>query len=399
MKHNPLGKNNFDRLEAAGLVAGADDSENLKAKTEARVSELNTLITKVRKVEAYLADLYVLPRPRQLKRLAAAAQGLRELHGGKLPTGTKKHIAACLNEVISLREGVYASNTRMDRQTLALTASSQARNELQAMVESAQHRLEKVVADSSSELDMEEFYKKAADVIKKNDAESHKVAPLKDKPFLLARVPVIPLGSSLSTEKLPQLGFKSESLSGYPIIHNQLVLGINPKMMASHGDAEADRFAEMQRTLKDSGVSIDEIKKAVGKVKDLMTDIGRLDPEKADKKFLEQKQKELEKLQEHASALVKKSGIDPVEYQALQQKLRRSHSAVIPAVREEADKLRRTLERKKGVKLRFVSESPHSDKKSGGIWFWLMPDKELDMLAKASPTKRVDIKQWGFAFN
>lgn len=399
MKHNPLGKNNFDRLEAAGLVAGADDSENLKAKTEARVSELNTLITKVRRVEAYLADLYVLPRPRQLKRLASTAQALRELHGSKLPVGTKKHIASCLNEVISLREGVYASNARMDRQTLALTASVKARSELQAMVESAQHRLEKVVADSSSELDLEEFYKKAGDVIKKNDAESTKIAPIKDKPFLLARVPVVPTDGSLSAEKLPQLGFKSESLSGYPVIHNQLVLGINPKMMASHGDAEANKFAEMQRTLKESGVTIEEIKKALGKVKDMMLDVGRLDPEKADPKLLEQKKQELGNLQDRANALVKKSGIDPAEFVKLSQQLRRSHSAVPQAVRAEAEKIRLMLEKKKKVKLRFVSENPVSDTKRGGVWFWLMPDRELDMLAKASLGRRVSITRWGFAFN
>jgi hypothetical protein len=399
MKHNPLGKNNFDRLEAAGLVAGADDSENMKAKTEARVSELNTLVTKIRKVEAYLAELYVLPKPRQLKRLAAAAQGLKELHQQKLPVGAKKHVEACLNEVISLREGVYSSNSRMDKQTLALTASVKARKELTAMVESAQHRLEKVVADSSSELDMEEFYKKAADVIKKNDAESAKVLPLRDKAFLLERVPVVPLGSSLSTEKLPQLGFKSESLGGYPIIHNQLVLGINPKRLASHGDAESQRFAELQQKLKESGVSLDEIKKIHGKIKDLTLDISRLDPEKADKEYVAKKNADLNRLHEEASRLIQKSGIDPAEYQSLQQKLRRSHSAVIPAVREEAERIRKLLEKKKNVKLRFVSETPHSDKKSGGIWFWLMPDKELDMLAKASHTKRVDVKQWGFAFS
>lgn len=399
MKHNPLGKNNFDRLEAAGLVAGADDSENLKAKTEARVSELNTIITKVRKVEAYLADLYVLPRPRQLKRLAATAQALKELHGGKLPIGTKKHIAACLNEVISLREGVYASNARMDKQTLALTASVKARNELQAMVESAQHRLEKVVADSSSELDLEEFYKKAADVIKKNDAESTKVTPIKDKPFLLARVPVVPTDGSLSAEKLPQLGFKSESLSGYPVIHNQLVLGINPKMMASHGDAEADRFTEMQRKLKQSGVTIEEIQKIHGKIKDLTQDIARLDPEKADKDYVTKKTAELNLLHEEANRLITKSGIDPTEFVKLSQQLRRSHSAVPQAVREEADRLRRMLEKKKNVKLRFVSENPYSDKRNGGVWFWLMPDKELDMLARASLGKRVSVTRWGFAFN
>lgn len=398
MKHNPLGKNNFDRLEAAGLVATANDSENMKVKTEARVSELNTLITKVRKVEAYLADLYVLPRPRQLKRLASAAQGLKELHQGKLPVGAKKHIEACINEVISLREGVYASNSRLDRQTLALTASSKARNELQAMVESAQHRLEKVVADSSSDLDMEEFEKKAADVIQRNAAESSKLTPLKDKPFLLVRVPVVPTDGSLSAEKLPQLGFKSESISGYPVIHNQLVLGINPKMMASHGSEEAEKFAKMQRTLKESGVTLDEIKKILGKIKDLTLDISRLDPEKADKKLIEQKNVELNKLHEAANAMIMKSGIDPVEFQKLNQQLRRSHSAVPQAVREEAERLRRLLEKKKNVKLRFVSETPKSDPKSGGIWFWLMPDRELDLLAKASLGRRVSVTRWGFAF-
>ena len=150
---NPLGKNNFDKLEAAGLVAGPDDAENLKFKTEARVAELGVLIGKVNKVQAYLAELYVLPKPRQLKRLSAASSALRELHAAKLPTGAKRHIAACLNEVISLREGVYTSNTKLDKQTLALTASSRAKTELQSMVESAQHRLEKVIADSSSEMD------------------------------------------------------------------------------------------------------------------------------------------------------------------------------------------------------------------------------------------------------
>lgn len=399
MKHNPLGKNNFDRLEAAGLVAGADDSENLKAKTEARVSELNTLITKVRKVEAYLADLYVLPRPRQLKRLAAAAQGLKELHGGKLPTGAKKHIASCLNEVISLREGVYASNARMDRQTLALTASVQARSELQAMVESAQHRLEKVVADSSSELDLEEFYKKAADVIKKNDAESTKVAPIKSKPFLLARVPVVPTDGSLSAEKLPRLGFKSESLSGYPVIHNQLVLGINPKMIATHGDADSERFAQMQRKLKEEGVTLEDVKKLKGKAKDLVLDISRFDLDKADPKVVEKKKAELDAIYEQASQLTEKTGVVLDDFVRLSQSLRRSHSAVPQAVREEAERLRKMLEKKKNLKLRFVSENPYSDKRNGGVWFWLMPDRELDMLAKASLGNRVSVTRWGFAFN
>jgi hypothetical protein len=400
---NPLGKNNFDQLEAAGLVAGPDDIENVKAKTEARVSELNDLIGKVTKVQAYLAELYTLPKPRQLKRLNAARNGLKELHATKLPTGAKRHIEACLNEVISLREGVYASNTKLDRQTLALTASVKAKNELQAMVESAQHRLEKVVADSSSELDMEEFYKKAADVIKKNAGEAHKVAPIADKPWVMTRVPVVPTDGSLIAEKLPKLGFKSESLSGYPVIHNQLVLGINPKYSAEHSDDSVEKIAEMNRKLKDSGVRIEDINKAAGRVKDLVGDLNKLKTAESETQgsvkpeIMERAEKAAADATTKLKELTTKAGIDVAEYQRLQSQVKRSHAAQPEAIKKERDRLIKMLEKKTRTNLRLVSETPRSYK--SGVWFWLMPDRELDQLAKASLAKRVSITRWGFAFD
>lgn len=392
-----FGKNNFDRLEAAGLVAGADNGENMKAKTEARVGELKVLATKVKKVQAYLAEIYVLPRERQLRRLKEASLKLRELHAEKLPVGAKRHIEACLNEVTSLREGVFASNARLDQQTLALTASAKAHTELQAMIVAAEHRLEKIVADSSAEHDLDEFYKNAADVIKKHEKESTKVEAIKDKPFLLVRVPVVPVDGSFAAEKLPQLGFKSESLSGYPVIHNQMVLGINPKMLAGHDPQAAAKFAAMSKQLKDSGVDLDHIKKALGKVKDLLADYSKLDPEKADPKYKAKLEAELAAAQQAAEAMIKKGGVDPLEMMRLQALLKRSHNALPEAIKEEADRLRRLLEKKQKIRLRFVSDTPRSFK--AGVWFWLMPDRELDQLAKASPSKRVSISRWGFAFN
>jgi hypothetical protein len=404
MKDSRFGKNNFDKLEAAGLVAGPNDSENLKAKTEARVSELNTLITKVAKVQAYLAELYVLPKPRQLKRLSAATTALRELHATKLPTGAKRHIEACLNEVISLREGVYSSNTKLDKQTLALTASTKAKDELQSMVESAQHRLEKVMADSSSEMDMEEFYNKAADVIKKNAGEVTKVTPIADKPWIVARVPVVPSDGSLSAEKLPGLGFKSESLSGYPVIHNQLVLGVNPKYLASHSDDSVQRIAEMNQKLKDSGVRIEDINKAAGRARDLVNDLKKLQGYEDEKKgsvnpdVMKKAAQAAGEAVQKANDLVQKAGIDLEEYQRLQSQVKRSHAAQPEAIKKEAERLRKLLEKKTRTNLRFVSEKPGATPGKLGVWFWLMPDRELDMLAKASLAKRVSITRWGFAF-
>lgn len=399
---NPLGKNNFDKLEAAGLVAGPDDTENMKFKTEARVAQLGDLIGKVVKVQAYLAELYVLPRPRQLKRLTAAHTALRGLHAEKLPVGAKKHIEACLNEVISLREGVFSSNTSLDKQTLALTASAKAKTELQSMVEAATLRLEKVMADSSSEMDMEEFYRKAEDVIKKNQVEMFKLLPIADKPWIMIRVPVaVGQVGVLSTEKLPGLGFKSDSISGYPVLHNQLVLGINPKTLASHSNETVQRLAEMNQKLKDANVRMEDLKNLAGRMRDTALDLRKL-TEAEEKQKGAVKPELMERAQERAKDALKKysdmaakADFNMEEYQKLSSQVKRSHSLQPEAIRKEADRLRKLMEKKTRTNLRFVSE-PFSHK--GGVWFWLMSDRELDMLAKASPAKRVSINRWGFAF-
>lgn len=401
---NPLGKNNFDKLEAAGLIAGPDDADNLKVKTEARVAQLGGLITKVAKVQAYLSELYTLSRPRQLKRLSTAQAALRELHSDKLPTGAKKHIEACLNEVISLREGVYSSNTRLDKQTLALTASMKAQTELKSMVEAASHRLEKVMADSSSSMDLEEFYRKAESVIKKNQVETFKVMPIADKQWMMARVPVVPSDGGLSAEKLPGLGFKSDSISGYPVIHNQLVLGINPKNLVEHSDESVHRISEMNQKLKDANVRIEDLKKLWGRAKDAANDLKKVQDAEAKEEgsvlpeYLQRLQDAANETQKKYSAVADKVGIDLDEYQRLQTQVKRSHAAQPEAIRKEAERLRQLVEKKLRVKLRFVSEKPGVTPGKPGVWFWLMADRELDMLARASLSKRVSITRWGFAF-
>lgn len=405
MKRNPLGLNNFAQLEAAGLVAGADDFDSMKAKTEARVQELGTLVTKVTKVQAYLADLSLLERPRQLKRLTEASIKLKELHATSLPVGAKRHIEACLNEVVSLKEGVYATNTRLDQQTLALTACAAAKTELTAMIESASHRLEKITADSSDDLDEEEFFKKIGDIITKNSTESTKLAPIANKPFVLARVPVVlPVDGPISAEKLPQLGFKSESLSGYPIIHNQLALGINPKYLSSHDPAISSKLEELNRKMKAAGIDMEQIKKVQNSMRSGQKQIEALEKEgEEDEKKKAKNAPEIARLQD----LVKKAQTridnfkvlvgDPKEIADMADKLKKSHAAQPAEIRAEAERIIKQLERMKKVKLRLVADKPFSYK--SGVWFWLMPDKELDMLARASRTKRVSVTRWGFAFN
>src|SRR5882672_9677373 len=156
----PRMKTNFDKLEAAGLVAGADDSNAVKTRTQERITELKTVAKKIEKVEAALADLYVLSKPARLKRLTQVMSAVKDLHASKLPTGAKKHVGNCLNELTSLREGVYASNAQVDRQTLSLITARQAHTEITAMVAASEARLDKITAESNQSSDMEDAYRK-----------------------------------------------------------------------------------------------------------------------------------------------------------------------------------------------------------------------------------------------
>lgn len=406
---NPMGANNFDRLANAGLVAGADDSENMKARTEARVKDINELITKVRKVEAHLVVLPTLTRARQLKRLESAATKLKEMHATRLPVGTKKHVESVLNEVLSLQEGVYSSNSPLDKTVLALTASANARADLEAMVESSKHRLERVMADSSDDIDMETFYRNVRDVIQRSNTESTKLANLANKPFIFTRVPVVPIDavkaggklSSISTEKLPKLGFKSDSLAGYPVIHNQLVLGINPAYHRQGNDEVTNTVNDMARLIKEKGFDLEDIKKAVNNLKRVKTELEDIEhAKKAGRKVDPERQTILEKAEQRYTDKIesfKKEVGDPDEIARKGNAVKRRHNQTPATVKEEADKLVKTLSKKHRVKLQMVSEKPLSAK--GGFWFWLMPEHELDMLAKASHSGSVKITKWGFAFD
>ncbi len=212
-----------------------------------------------------------------------------------------------------MREGIYTASTRIGKKELALLTVAAALTDIEAMVVSSSVKLEKIIADSSNSADLDEFYKKAADVIEKHSKEQTKVTPIQNKPFIVLRLPVVPADGGLSVDKLTRLGFSTENLSGYAVLHNQLVIGINPNELI--GDTASSMRGET-----------------------------------AAKK-----------------------------------------------IREEAERIKKVLEKKTKVRLQFVSEKAFSFE--SGTWFWLMPNREIDAFAKAFPGSHIKVQRWGFAFN
>jgi hypothetical protein len=230
-------KTNFDTLEAAGLVASsADNTGLLKAKAEKRIEELEVLASKISKLEKVVSTLYTLPKPQQLKRLTLVIEAATRLHKSKLPVGAKTNLELCLNELTSLQEGVYLGAS-VDKKALSLIACRKARKNLSLLIANTQARLVRIEADSSDDDDLETFYRKAEDVINKHMGERGKLTDIATKAFVVARVPVVPTGTPVSTEKLAGLGFKVDNLGGYAVIQNQLVLGINPSKIIPNSSA------------------------------------------------------------------------------------------------------------------------------------------------------------------
>lgn len=311
------GKNNFAKLEAAGLVAGAGDEIGEQvAKLEVRVQELKVLATKFDTVLAKMAETHTMSRPRQIKRVATLIDKVKELHATKLPVGSKRHVATMSNELVSVHEGMHAMKGAADVSMLTLEATVEARALVLAMASAAEARKEKIQADSSSTSDMEHFFKNAAEVINKHSSKAADLADIANKPFMISRAPIIPADDRMRAETLLRVGFNAESLGGYPVFCDQLVIGLNPRhVLGDHS----------------------------GEVKGLLA--GKV-------------------------------------------------------LREEADRLRKLLQKKMNQKLNFVSDKSYSPKAGAmGTWFWLMTDTDIDRLIKVSPGNRITITRWGFAFN
>ena len=311
---NPLGKNNFDKLASAGLVEGANavTDEQRQTKLEAKIVALKALDSKFEKLQSALAGLYVMKKPKQLELLTSAIKACKGLLDKPLPQGTKARVTSMVSELISLREGVF-TGAATDKKTLAVIGCVQAKDEFKELIEATNAQIQKIKIEAD---ELNDFYRQAEEAIKDFAHESDTVA-LGNKPFIVARVSVVPANlatadGALLVSRISRVGFRVQNLAGYPVLKDQIVLGLSPKL---------------------------------------------LNPNMAD--FKSAKSKEL--------------------------------------LKAEADRIRKILSKAKGEKLQYVSSVACPYK--GGVYYWLMTEKELNQFAKALPGGAVKITRWGFAFN
>jgi hypothetical protein len=104
--------------------------------------------------------------------------------------------------------------------------------------------LEAEIKEEANADEMKEIKKilsDSASVIKGLQSHAGKLPSEKtNKPFVLVRVPVVAI-SNLSSDNFKAGGFNIQPIGNYSILHDQLVVGINPDMLE---DTPADKFVD-----------------------------------------------------------------------------------------------------------------------------------------------------------
>ncbi|QRE00121.1 hypothetical protein [Burkholderia phage BCSR5] len=239
--------NTFDRFQAAqGLHAktksqmenivnalsvgskGPPDAAVVKAKAEKRISALGALALQMEAVIASLKGLYKLKRSKQMKELDKAISSLDNILDMPRPQGTTTLLRKCRNELVSLKEGVYLE-TAVEKKDLKVKVCKRALVKVQELQAAAREAMnEKKAATTTSELDAQ-----TEEVLSRT--KSFKLPVVKEGGFAVSRAPVIP-SMALVPDRLKAKGFKVDNAGGYPIIHDQLVIGISRTYVSGPSD-------------------------------------------------------------------------------------------------------------------------------------------------------------------
>jgi hypothetical protein len=316
------------------------------AASQVRLSRLTNVETRLHKLNLAMAQLPMSEKPMQLKLIRSARKYLEVIKEEPVQ-GISASLRKIDNELVSMREGIEAKSVKLS--DLLLRGGNAAIEVVKGLKAEVQARIERMQSQvQATGYDPTEYE------INLNQSELEQVPDFGSCEFLLHRAPVVFTGQNssdnkfskvgyVSVEELDRLGFKASVMGGYTVIKRQLTVGVHTSTLTiqvknSDGEGVIDeqgRPVMRQRTVKDV---------------------------------------------KHVT-----KGGKPVQVTTKRPK----------TAMDEAKKVVKMLEQEQGIEYTFISQKAKGFK--GGLWFWIMPTKDVKRFARAFPGGRVDIQTWGFA--
>lgn len=208
---------------------------NLKAYTE--------LLLKAKKA---IRSINTYKKDKAIRLVSAIADKLKETRKPR----ALQYSAKCLdNELWSiidyLKQDKPIKVTQIDR---AIKDAQDFDVELKKRMENAKAGLKDWEADDLANLER---------TLKRAGEESKDLSEALNKEWVLCRAPVILVGTTLNTARLSEL-FDASNISGYPVLHKQLVLGINRTLASKNGHTDVTAYRDnlIKAIARDRGLKL-----------------------------------------------------------------------------------------------------------------------------------------------
>ncbi len=343
----------FDRIQARNGLVAKNQSQmnkllpmlNLAAKQEVapeliqqrletqrdKLLEAETLVAKTIKS---LAPLAQVDKATKMKKLTLGVKRLRGVLDSGAPKGTAKALKLAINEMQSIRAGVYTdqemakSEFKVPYLELAMAEVQGRQTGNNKLIQQLELKRQGVDIQEQEEVRLYEDFSSILETTKAEGSKSQMEA-IRDQEWVVIRAPLIPMPKKgvLNPDRFKAAGFNCESMAGYPMFRSQLVIGINRNMLD-----RPDAHLTAESTDKEKAKARAAVAKAIPR-----------------------------------EALLK-----------------------------AAVKVKRIVEKQTGQRLFFVDERPHGA--AGGSWFWLMSENQINKLAANFPGGQIQLLNFGFAF-
>lgn len=190
---------------------------------EEKAHALQAFLNFLTNVDRYLGEL---PNYTVKKRLAFTQAVLQKLEERKIPIGLKSHVTNFQNEMQSARDAFQAGDVPLEE--ISFSSFEKLKDFTQRLFDTLKIKIEDLRKNGVDMSQVKDEINLTANTLKETSKEMIRLARIKNKPYLVCEAPIIPIPSN-SYFIFENLGknFRISRIQDYPILHEQLVVGIN----------------------------------------------------------------------------------------------------------------------------------------------------------------------------